>query len=688
MYADEADTFHDITEGDNICPEEYCGPKCKGYVATKGWDPVTGLGTPNAARMEAYVSKLLDDVLARRRSVSTAKDAAATAAPFVISRFSSPPKSQPTDVYSAYLARRNSSLLAQAQQRRPAVKAVGAMPDETWAAFTPLAIGFTNGSIVAVTETTILSLRTDSFNVLQTCPIDSALTLGGFAATESTAFALLLDYLYGNVYINGINPQTCETTSSAPLKYPADLLSVDNAGKLALTTTNAHQVVWFDTATGERRGVIANASWDVVTWGAINSANSDVWVAWVQIGKSSLTSGITVKNGDTTRFTITRSGGVETIIQDVIVDSQGKYAYMLLLSITRDGGEVITIEQLDATSGESLSTYEVPSNLLPTTDLATRSERSGLVYWMSYNKLVSLESSGIVVQQVGQYPLIELPTDVAVTADGTVLVASTASNQIQALNSSGQIVSSYPSVEEPEVCDLIPFLNVAVDYEGNVYMPLCNSTVLIFDSQGDLLTQVSTGQGTIPRSVAPGPHNTLFFTDDNNHMQVQHIDRDGNVIHTFTLSTAGWLFTVKYNWRADSIHVTDVLKGVIYQWAVNGTGKPTVLDVGKAVGDPAAEVYSLAIDHHHSQLIVSAELVSIEAGALLWFDMDGTLLAKNYTFPVGTEATGVAVSYDGSRVYATDLFNSAVYVFYQDEQTIQKTERRAAGKATARVAAD
>ena len=49
MQADSADTFHDIVEGDNICPEEYCGPNCKGFVATKGWDPVTGLGTPNAA---------------------------------------------------------------------------------------------------------------------------------------------------------------------------------------------------------------------------------------------------------------------------------------------------------------------------------------------------------------------------------------------------------------------------------------------------------------------------------------------------------------------------------------------------------------------------------------------------------------------------------------------------------------
>jgi hypothetical protein len=37
MAADAPDTFHDITEGDNICPEEFCGPQCKGYQAIKGW---------------------------------------------------------------------------------------------------------------------------------------------------------------------------------------------------------------------------------------------------------------------------------------------------------------------------------------------------------------------------------------------------------------------------------------------------------------------------------------------------------------------------------------------------------------------------------------------------------------------------------------------------------------------------
>ncbi len=45
MWSDDPTLFNDITVGDNICTEKGCAPTCKGFKATKGWDPVTGLGT-------------------------------------------------------------------------------------------------------------------------------------------------------------------------------------------------------------------------------------------------------------------------------------------------------------------------------------------------------------------------------------------------------------------------------------------------------------------------------------------------------------------------------------------------------------------------------------------------------------------------------------------------------------------
>jgi tripeptidyl-peptidase-1 len=60
MHAEAPEAFTDVTVGDNKCTEDGCFPTCKGYLATKGWDPVTGLGTPVADKMLAYVQKLLD----------------------------------------------------------------------------------------------------------------------------------------------------------------------------------------------------------------------------------------------------------------------------------------------------------------------------------------------------------------------------------------------------------------------------------------------------------------------------------------------------------------------------------------------------------------------------------------------------------------------------------------------------
>jgi len=50
--------FTDITVGDNICTEDGCGSSCTGFVCTKGWDPVTGLGTPNYPAMLAYIKAM------------------------------------------------------------------------------------------------------------------------------------------------------------------------------------------------------------------------------------------------------------------------------------------------------------------------------------------------------------------------------------------------------------------------------------------------------------------------------------------------------------------------------------------------------------------------------------------------------------------------------------------------------
>lgn len=55
-YASDNTIFNDITSGDNKCTESCCAKV--GFEATKGWDPVTGLGTPNFAKLLAFVKTL------------------------------------------------------------------------------------------------------------------------------------------------------------------------------------------------------------------------------------------------------------------------------------------------------------------------------------------------------------------------------------------------------------------------------------------------------------------------------------------------------------------------------------------------------------------------------------------------------------------------------------------------------
>lgn len=62
--------FHDITEGNNNCNRAYCcqygfrffiwgnyNIYTKFFSAVSGWDPVTGLGTPNFNNMLEYTLK-------------------------------------------------------------------------------------------------------------------------------------------------------------------------------------------------------------------------------------------------------------------------------------------------------------------------------------------------------------------------------------------------------------------------------------------------------------------------------------------------------------------------------------------------------------------------------------------------------------------------------------------------------
>ena len=63
MYGDDPSIFNDIVAGNNYCTEYSCCDKREddgsdyGYLSSEGWDPVTGLGTPNVGKMIEWLDK-------------------------------------------------------------------------------------------------------------------------------------------------------------------------------------------------------------------------------------------------------------------------------------------------------------------------------------------------------------------------------------------------------------------------------------------------------------------------------------------------------------------------------------------------------------------------------------------------------------------------------------------------------
>ena len=62
-----AGLFKDITIGDNCATPECGGSQQDGFKCAKGWDPITGLGTPVYPALKAYYTALAETVLARRQ---------------------------------------------------------------------------------------------------------------------------------------------------------------------------------------------------------------------------------------------------------------------------------------------------------------------------------------------------------------------------------------------------------------------------------------------------------------------------------------------------------------------------------------------------------------------------------------------------------------------------------------------
>jgi DNA-binding beta-propeller fold protein YncE len=221
-------------------------------------------------------------------------------------------------------------------------------------------------------------------------------------------------------------------------------------------------------------------------------------------------------------------------------------------------------------------------------------------------------------------------------------------------------------------------------------MPICNSTILLFDRRAREIARLYTGNGSVPRAVAAGPHGSILFSDDMDPSHLKQIARNGSIVRTWKSPLEhGLLLSVHYDNSTQTAWVVDYANAALLQWPLFHDAQVKVWNLTAIYGQLIAP-WAAVVDPLHKQLIVSAGTRSASAAWVLWLDLTGQPL-YNFSFPLSPGlpfvlATGVALSPDSSRVYATDMIAGAVYVFDNEQRggqlpSLQQVHRIAPRKA-------
>ena len=285
------------------------------------------------------------------------------------------------------------------------------------------------------------------------------------------------------------------------------------------------------------------------------------------------------------------------------------------------------------------------------------------------------------LQLYGNPPWMRWPTDVA-ALDGRVYVATNAAisgsytpwQGIAAMDVDGRPVAAEAewSVDRFR-SSYNQQLAAGKDADGRtvIVAPLSNGTVAVYNAQLEQTAVVRFPQGNArPFSVALSlGAESLFVIDAGQPDVLAEYNMQGKQLRTLQASHAAGAFSDVAVSPADgSIWATDGLNGTLYHWAANGTQLSS-----RAFGY-LHELWSVAVDAAHHQLLLSENVWSDDGqhgryqllfADVLWLDLDTGATLASFTYPNGDQATGVAVSEDGSRVYTPAFGLNALFVFEQ-----------------------
>ena len=382
---------------------------------------------------------------------------------------------------------------------------------------------------------------------------------------------------------------------------------------------------------------------------------------------------------------------ITEFIVGAAIDASGKYAYAVYVTqLPHNFSGTVVIAQFELETGAQLATtsldfasyYDIgPISPAPrSTDVyLLRTLQDGAIQRSSILFLHGTNATAVPVSTRG-VPFIEGPSQVATVGRGMHQKIYVALNDVELdfypprflqLDSTGKLLASYTVETEIDHCGPeMPFQGIAVSASGTVYFPLCNGSLLLLNDRQQVVGRLDvTGVWPVMlRSMAPSADDSsVWIANDATRAQVSLYNlSSGAIIRNLTASPSCWFVDVKLG-SDGSVWAVDNNGSAIVHWDADGRLLNSFSYVSQA---GFMSLISLAVDHTHDRLLVTANLVSWDGTAvinstLLWLSTKSGAVLQTFVYGSDEVGYGVAVAEDGSAVYAPSTTLGLIYYFEQ-----------------------
>lgn len=253
-------------------------------------------------------------------------------------------------------------------------------------------------------------------------------------------------------------------------------------------------------------------------------------------------------------------------------------------------------------------------------------------------------------------PRFDGPSDLVVTADGSILVADQKNQRVEVLSSTGKTESTWKDAGGHHAA-FGQLYGIARDTAGNVYLTdPANHVIDKLDAQGRPVAQWSTDaaeSGSFPTLLAAASDGSLYVSDHTAEA-VLHLSPDGKLLSELGKGTFGDPYGVVVGPNGN-LFVTDYKDGLVRELTPDGTQVKTWGDgAGGTVRLQQPE--AIAIDPQ------GAMVVSEGSGDIVRFGTDGRQLSDWRKVSKSTyfeDPSGVALDGQGN-IYVSEYTGNRV----------------------------